>query len=65
MLAPGSEGAAVETALTSFFHSLVEYLAQLPASSEGTSSEGATGELLEGEGLCACAVHNAAAHWVG
>ena len=44
VLAPKSEGAAMEAALTNVFHSLVELMAQLPVSSEGPRSEGATGE---------------------
>ena len=46
-----SQGEPVEAALTSFFHSLVESLAQLPttaASSESALSEGATGGWLVG-----------------
>ena len=49
------QGVPVEAALTSFFHSLVESLAQLPttaASSESALSEGATGGSLEGGVVC-------------
>lgn len=47
-LAPGSEGAAHEAVLISFFHSLVQCLAQFPTtvvSNEGISSEIATGDM--------------------
>ena len=49
------QGLPVEAALTSFFHSLVESLAQLPttaASSESALSEGAMGGSLEGGVVC-------------
>ena len=49
-LAPGSEGVAMEAALTTFFQSLVQCLAQLPASSEIIRSLGSTGAWLRGRG---------------
>ena len=42
-LAQGSEGAAVEAALTSFFHSLLEYMCSLP-SSKALAATGTTGK---------------------